>query len=56
MKTESKWKRLSNWRKAKAQRLMSSRLMLRFGFPIENLWNGRKRKAVENGNGVQAEA
>jgi len=36
MKAESKWKKFSNWRKAKAEQLKSIRFMARFGFPIEN--------------------
>jgi hypothetical protein len=47
MKRESTWKRWSDWRKKKAERLKSTRLMLRIGFPLEVLWNGRKRSEVK---------
>jgi hypothetical protein len=36
------WKKHSPWRKSKAQRLKSTRLMLRVGFPVESLDLRRK--------------
>lgn len=38
------WKKFSNWRKAKAERLKSSRMMLALGFPIESLDLRRKAR------------
>lgn len=36
------WKKHSPWRKSKAQRLKSTRLMLEVGFPVESLDLRRK--------------
>lgn len=41
------WKKHSPWRRSKAQRLKSTRMMLLIGFPIESEWNGRKRAEVK---------
>jgi hypothetical protein len=41
------WKKHSNWRKSKAQHLRSLRFMILFGWPLEQLWNGRKRSEVK---------
>lgn len=47
MRRTAMWKKHSPWRKSKAQRLKSTRLMLIVGFPVEVMWNGRRRSEVK---------